>query len=805
LRASGSGLTWLLAAFAATALTFDDLLTGDRVPVYRDLLHIILPMRHYLAEHLRRGEIPLWNPLTYMGTPFLANLQSGVLYPPSVLLLLPPPLGSDLFIFAHYVIALTGMWMWLRGRCLSPASSAVGSLVFTLSGYLVSTMSVTPHLQGAAWAPWVLHAWERLGEARTPRRGVAFVLALCLQILSGSPENFLLTLVLLGVLELHRSFADRHQAIRRSLLLVGSLALAAGLSGVQLLPTIEYARHSARSGGLPYADVTAWSLQPVSLLQLLFPHSSISLPHGEQRLGPAFEASLAFLQSIYLGVVSLVLAVVGLARGRDRALWATVAAGGLVLALGNHTPVFDLLYQVVPFVFGKFRYPEKFLFIVSFALAFLAAEGMEALLHRREGARRAALAASAAMAAVALAVIVLRTVDSESYLRVIAILCGEDRPLWQFLPLAIDVAEKAQRLLLLLAALVGILVLRGVALGEGTLRVLLLALVAVDLFSAHRHLNLNMDWKELRATPLLVDSDALRESHERIFHYQTVASAPRATSLPPPIPGLAPWSQSIATGEDLRPFYRALWSSLPFNSGMFFGVANVSGGDAIARASDKLLLATLAALPRERAVELLRLCRVGYLIGPTPLDTPGVERVVRESPSPFYAYRIPRPLPPAQLVSRLRAIGSDQDALLAMTDPSFQAEKEAIVQSLPPGWQNGAAVGFTRLVAYEDSRVEIAVKSDGETFLVLNDSFFPGWEATVDRAPSTIYRSNVFFRGVVVPAGAHSIEFRYRPGWFYAGACVSLVSLGLLVVFARLLAAPEARTMPSRSSSSLSR
>jgi len=114
-------------------------------------------------------------------------------------------------------------------------------------------------------------------------------------------------------------------------------------------------------------------------------------------------------------------------------------------------------------------------------------------------------------------------------------------------------------------------------------------------------------------------------------------------------------------------------------------------------------------------------------------------------------------------------------------------------------------VGFTRLVAYEDSRVEIAVKSDGETFLVLNDSFFPGWEATVDRAPSTIYRSNVFFRGVVVPAGAHSIEFRYRPGWFYAGACVSLVSLGLLVVFARLLAAPEARTMPSRSSSSLSR
>ena len=90
-----SALAWFVAALAATALTFDDLLTGDRVPVYRDLLHILLPMHHYLAEHLRRGQLPLWNPLMFMGTPFLANWQSAVFYPPSLLLLLPSPVGSD--------------------------------------------------------------------------------------------------------------------------------------------------------------------------------------------------------------------------------------------------------------------------------------------------------------------------------------------------------------------------------------------------------------------------------------------------------------------------------------------------------------------------------------------------------------------------------------------------------------------------------------------------------------------------------------------------------------------------------------
>src|SRR5262245_11787605 len=78
-------LPWLVAALAVTAFNFDDLLTGDRVPVYRDILQIVMPMHHYLGDHLRRGEFPLWNPLTFMGTPFLANWQSAVFYPPSLL------------------------------------------------------------------------------------------------------------------------------------------------------------------------------------------------------------------------------------------------------------------------------------------------------------------------------------------------------------------------------------------------------------------------------------------------------------------------------------------------------------------------------------------------------------------------------------------------------------------------------------------------------------------------------------------------------------------------------------------------
>src|ERR1051325_11391458 len=106
----------LLVVFAAVSLK--DLLSAERIPAYRDLLAFFVPYKHFLTEHLRQGRVPLWNPWLYMGTPFLGNLQSGVFSPPSALLLLPFPLGFNVFLFAHYMIALGGFWLLLRDRDL---------------------------------------------------------------------------------------------------------------------------------------------------------------------------------------------------------------------------------------------------------------------------------------------------------------------------------------------------------------------------------------------------------------------------------------------------------------------------------------------------------------------------------------------------------------------------------------------------------------------------------------------------------------------------------------------------------------
>jgi uncharacterized membrane protein YfhO len=71
--------------------------------------------------------------------------------------------------------------------------------------------------------------------------------------------------------------------------------------------------------------------------------------------------------------------------------------------------------------------------------------------------------------------------------------------------------------------------------------------------------------------------------------------------------------------------------------------------------------------------------------------------------------------------------------------------------------------------------------------VVLSETFFPGWKATVDGRAVPIYEADGALRGVVVEAGLHRIDIRYRPISVYAGAF--LTALGLLAAMVLIRAA----------------
>jgi uncharacterized membrane protein YfhO len=68
-----------------------------------------------------------------------------------------------------------------------------------------------------------------------------------------------------------------------------------------------------------------------------------------------------------------------------------------------------------------------------------------------------------------------------------------------------------------------------------------------------------------------------------------------------------------------------------------------------------------------------------------------------------------------------------------------------------------------RITDYRRNEVSLDVDTDRNSIVVLHDIYYPGWEVTIDGKPGRIFRTNLLFRGVEVPAGHHQVEFRFRP------------------------------------------
>jgi hypothetical protein len=208
--------------------------------------------------------------------------------------------------------------------------------------------------------------------------------------------------------------------------LFGTALLAASLTSFQIAPTVEYLSQSPRRGALPYGVVSSWSLEPVSLLQLVLPPTNpvgdSSAPFHEPM---ALEKTAPWIRSIYLGLAALCLVAAAMACGRERGFWGAMIILFTVLALGGHTVIFRAAYELFPWGFGKFRFPAKFFFVVHFSVALLAAEGAEACVRSDRRAFRAALAASTTLIALVSFVWFVRWRHPALYLQGVAALSGQ--------------------------------------------------------------------------------------------------------------------------------------------------------------------------------------------------------------------------------------------------------------------------------------------------------------------------------------------------------------------------------------------
>jgi hypothetical protein len=123
-------------------------------------------------------------------------------------------------------------------------------------------------------------------------------------------------------------------------------------------------------------------------------------------------------------------------------------------------------------------------------------------------------------------------------------------------------------------------------------------------------------------------------------------------------------------------------------------------------------------------------------------------------------------------------------ARLVILEHNRPGEKGQLVQART---QSGGSARVEFAVDQPD-RVKLHVSTDRDNYLVLADTFFPGWTATVDSKPSEIFRANAMMRSVFVPTGTHDVVFNYSPDSFKLGLALALIG-GIAITAALAMAA----------------
>ena len=83
---------------------------------------------------------------------------------------------------------------------------------------------------------------------------------------------------------------------------------------------------------------------------------------------------------------------------------------------------------------------------------------------------------------------------------------------------------------------------------------------------------------------------------------------------------------------------------------------------------------------------------------------------------------------------------------------------------------------------YLSNKVKIAIELDNDGFLVLSDTYYPGWKAFIDGKETTIYKTDYILRSILLEKGAHSVEFIYDPISFKIGYIITLSTTFVLII-----------------------
>ncbi len=702
---------------------------------------------HQLA--LANGEWPLWNPFECTGMPLHANYQSLAFYPLRVL---------HLFFDQHFATTIWFVFkLWLIGMTSYACGRGIGmgvwpsrflAIGWMLSGYCM-TWTYHPETDVACWLPVAFLGVEWLVQGRYRRGFFSLMLGATMLLFAGHPETALVMGCGLGVYFVGRLVIAREgrRSFRIPIALAGGAwAVALAVNAINILPFAEYMLNSYTLNARAIGEARSEYLRPFAIVAYWVPRFTGFTADANYWVAQNRMDNSHFVSLVYPGMIVWIAIFTTLARGarslvfRSR-VWSIAIPAGVGVLLGYKIPILEPIHglPVISSMWGIHHIAFS-----MFAFAVLGALSLDRWFSKPRGFKD--------LIPIAWPILIVAIVVLVS----LALF-------WPLITSQEALGDNEQSKYSGLRAYVARQVAVAATFGSLGVAVLLWSVKSPRSRVAMPSLVF------LSAIDLLVAAHRMHPTAPRALMYPETALTNYLAALPQPVRCavfsekpqatlLVPYGISILWGNDGIYPYR------------FMETVALAANPSIWSRVEPLFGTQYGLYPEQ------------YFSGnemPNHLEMLGTFNKIAVT-------RDKRAESHVVLVPELREVDSFDDVLAAMSEPEFDPSRVAITESNSNGvisMGDASSAGSATIRSYTTTRVSIDANAQEDCVLVLKDAYYPGWNAYVGGTRVEVFPVNGNFRGVLLGAGLHAVEFRYEPMSFFIGIILSSLALLLMGLF----------------------
>ncbi|MCX8008935.1 MAG: YfhO family protein [Patescibacteria group bacterium] len=333
---------------------------------YADTIRQIYPWRTFVNQELKQGRIPLWNPHNFSGHPLMANLQSQVFYPLTILyFIFSQPIAWTILVMLQPLLATISMFLYLKTLQRSITSSTLCAIAYGFSHYMTVFLEYNTIGHVMLWLPFTLFSIEKISNDHRLRWKMIFVFSLICSGFAGHLQIFggIVIFVILYSIVLKTRILST---------IIFLLVISFGMLAIQFVPTFELIHHSARSNH-EYKDfINRLFVQPKQILTFINPDLFGNPATGNYLLHDSYPG-----KALFFGSMTFFFSIVGILKKKKtpHETFFIVSSLFLLLFITNN-PITRILFKFpIPFIAQSS--PGNFIFLLTCSLATLAAFGID--------------------------------------------------------------------------------------------------------------------------------------------------------------------------------------------------------------------------------------------------------------------------------------------------------------------------------------------------------------------------------------------------------------------------------------------